>query len=316
MSTLPLSSLSGKTTRIADAHGPAVSCENPPRLLRPRLVAVDLDGTYLDNNGRISPSNQSVVAELAAEGIAFCIATGRIQARLPQDLERIPALRYFVCANGANVYDRQTGRILASRPIPSARVAAFIEAARPFQIYHEVYIDGEAYTDEDALSYFSPELFPISKRQDLMRSRHIVPDLLLLLAEKSGAGKLFFPVVPDTIAANFAAVIARFPDLVMTRSSARTWELNLKGCSKRNGLEDLARQLGLTLNQVMAFGDAGNDLDMLRGVGYPVAMANSDPDVLKACRYHAGQNHPDGVAQFLRAWVLGGAERRDGTVQN
>jgi len=92
--------------------------------------------------------------------------------------------------------------------------------------------------------------------------------------------------------------------VVSTSSAQGLIELSAPGANKLSALDWLCRLNGLALEQVIAFGDMPNDLDMLTGVGLGVAMANGHPDVKAAADALALSNDEDGVARFLESLVL------------
>ena len=84
-------------------------------------------------------------------------------------------------------------------------------------------------------------------------------------------------------------------------------EFNAAGVSKGRALAELSAKLGLRAEEVMAFGDADNDLEMLSWAGYSFAMANGNDAVKEAARYQAPANDEAGVGQMVERYVLGQA---------
>ena len=76
------------------------------------------------------------------------------------------------------------------------------------------------------------------------------------------------------------------------------------GISKATGVEELARPLGITAEDIVAFGDMPNDLPMIRWAGLGVAMGNAHPEVLEAADEVTAPNTDDGVARVLERWWL------------
>ena len=76
-------------------------------------------------------------------------------------------------------------------------------------------------------------------------------------------------------------------------------EVTKKGVSKASGLLYLGKKLGISKEEMMVFGDSGNDLDMIKMAGIGVAMANAEPEVLKAADFVTRSNNENGVGGFL-----------------
>ena len=124
------------------------------------------------------------------------------------------------------------------------------------------------------------------------------------LADKTAFKAMFMaePAAMDAFQAQVEAVLAKKYSVV--RSQPYLFEVLPKGVNKASGLARLCQDLGISLDQVMAIGDAANDLEMLDEVGHPVAMGNAS-DVVKAlARYQTKSNQEDGVAHAIRQYVL------------
>ena len=96
-----------------------------------------------------------------------------------------------------------------------------------------------------------------------------------------------------------AAVRAALPHLQMTKSAPGNIEITPENAGKGTALAYLAQYLGLEREQVMAMGDAENDLSMLEYAEHSVAMANASDEVKAACRYQTASNDDCGVAAMI-----------------
>ena len=83
-----------------------------------KLIAFDLDGTFLDPKKNIPPDNIRALEEAAAKGVIIVPATGRIVGGVPQQIRELPFIRYYVTANGAFVYDALEDKAVARAEIP------------------------------------------------------------------------------------------------------------------------------------------------------------------------------------------------------
>ncbi|MBQ1622613.1 MAG: HAD hydrolase family protein, partial [Selenomonas sp.] len=92
------------------------------------------------------------------------------------------------------------------------------------------------------------------------------------------------------------------------RSNACYAELLMPGVTKATALVKLAEVLGVDISEVMAIGDAENDLPMLQAAGHAVAMGNAVPAVKAACEYETSMCEADGVAQAIDKWVIGNGD--------
>lgn len=92
--------------------------------------------------------------------------------------------------------------------------------------------------------------------------------------------------------------------LEMVTSFAENLEFTAAGVNKGTAVQALSARLGLGPEQVMAFGDAGNDLELLAWAGWSFAMANASAEAKKAARYETGSNAEGGVGMAVERWLL------------
>ena len=113
-----------------------------------RLIAVDLDGTVLNDRKQLTPRTAAALTEAAARGVEIVPATGRTAAGLPVELLALPGVHYAITSNGARMMDLASGR--AVRELYLARetaLAAFDILAR-YDCVTDLFQDGRGYTTE------------------------------------------------------------------------------------------------------------------------------------------------------------------------
>ena len=76
-----------------------------------QLIATDLDGTLLDETGRLSPKNLSALETLTRMGVTVVPASGRALEEMPKEILECPFFRYYIASNGAGIYDKETGLV-------------------------------------------------------------------------------------------------------------------------------------------------------------------------------------------------------------
>ena len=99
--------------------------------------------------------------------------------------------------------------------------------------------------------------------------------------------------------------LKQFDSLELVGSLKYNIEINAAGVNKGKGLLELGEILGISREEIMAFGDGDNDIAMLREVGFGVAMENADEEVKAVADYVTGSNDEDGVAKAIARFVLG-----------
>ncbi|MEE0800010.1 MAG: Cof-type HAD-IIB family hydrolase [Gemmiger sp.] len=269
-----------------------------------RLIALDLDGTVFNDEKVITARTLTAMQQAIARGVDVIPATGRTVAGVPQEFLKLPGVRYALTSNGASVVELATGRRIAGLPFKAELTGPIYDLVAHSGGALSVFVNGRSYTDEFS-SEAALQFFPASLHPYLRSSRTVVKDMHELFRLYPHDVEKFSIAYPDaaTRDAAWKAVADRF-DVEITSSIPNNMEINAPGVSKGRGLELLAETLGLSMNQVMACGDSGNDLTMVRAAGLGVAMANATPDVLAAADYITDDNNHDGVAKAIEKFVL------------
>ncbi len=268
-----------------------------------RLLAVDLDGTVLNDQKQLTARTRAALAAAAEKGVAVVPATGRTAVGLPDELLAVPGVRYAITSNGARVLDLASGRALRELYIPRRAALAAYDALRRYDCMIDLFEDGQGYTTAAARAAI-PRFVPEGLRPYIMTTRQLVPDMRAFIAgEERGIEKLtlFFAEEGERRRA-WAEMEAL--GLTVVSSLPLNMELNAPGADKGAGLLALAGSLGLPAAALMACGDAGNDVPMLRAAGLGVAMENATPDAKAAADYITASNNADGVALAVERFIL------------
>lgn len=246
--------------------------------MRPKLIVSDLDGTFLSPDGSVSHRNLAAVAAAERAGIPVVFATGRpIRLLGPvRGLRRTQAT--VIASNGAMTYDLGRETVLTVSAIPCSL------AAEAFADLRER-VDGVAFgVDTGTRAGYEPEYLSYDGSVFNIRDdpQRYVGDLtqlvaagefvkLLVLREGGDVDELTGDVrrvLGDRLAATHSS-----PDRALVEVSAA-------GVSKAATLAALCERLGIAPDEVAAFGDMPNDLEMLRWVGMPYVMEHAHPDLL------------------------------------
>ena len=142
-------------------------------------------------------------------------------------------------------------------------------------------------------------------RKYLMSTRKWVPDIRAKLREENrGADKVqgLFVSVEDRDAAK--EELKAVPGIEITGALEKNIEVNAEGVNKGNAMVRLGESLGIHREEIMAFGDGLNDLQMLKEVGIGVAVSNAREEVKAAADHITRSNDEEGVARFIEEYVL------------
>ena len=277
-----------------------------------RIIALDLDGTLLDSQKRLSEVNRAALERAAAKGIHVVPTTGRFFGMMPPAVRDLPFVRYAITINGAQVYDRATDTAIVRDEIPLETALGIMETLDRYDVIYDCYRQNwgwmTAALQEKAADYATNEHYlkmvrefrkPVPELKAHLRATAAEGDVqkVMLFARSEVEGQRSESL--DTLAKIRAEMAARYPDIKVTSSTWNNIELNIMTAHKGNALKRFAEHLGLTLENCMAFGDGMNDFTMVEAAGVGVAMENAEPEVKRVAKIVTKSNDEDGVAAVL-----------------
>lgn len=266
---------------------------------RVRLVAIDLDGTLLNQRKAITPRTQRALQRAVNCGVQIVLATARPPRSVRYYYQALRLSSLQINYNGALIWDEKQKQIISHRPLDLelARKAIAFARRRYRDIMVSVEILDKWYTDHysDVPEYMTET------------AKHFAPDFVGPLKSflTVPVTKVMFLGEPDWIADLEERIPQKFGySLSHTRSDSHLLQIMARGVNKGVALRALADRLHVDLADAMAIGDAPNDVEMLQTVGTPVAMGNAWPELRQVARYSAPTNEQDGVAVALERFVL------------
>ena len=267
-----------------------------------RLLALDLDGTLLNDSKKVSPQTIEGLACLAQRDVRIVIAS----ARPPRSVRHIYADLKLdtlqINYNGALIWDEPGGRAVFHRPLAGKLVRGIIEMSR--DLFEEVLVSCEVmdrwYTDK------------VEEKHTTETGRLFRPDVIAPLEEffEIDTTKLLLSAEPNIISRLEAQLLENFGDRVtILQTDEHLLQIAHPNVGKAQALQRVAGHYGVPMNQVMAIGDALNDVGMLQSAGIGVAMDNAHSAVKAVADWVAPSNNDHGVhAALVRFGLCGGSE--------
>lgn len=266
-----------------------------------KCIALDLDHTTLNAKSRLSEGNRKALEYAIRRGVHVVIASGRPLGSLPEDVLAVKGIEYAITSNGAAVYHLPTKRRISHTPLSRASVEKILQLTACLPYAYETFVDGIAYAGADFLA--DPVSFgaPEKAVPYLTRTRIPVDDAEGFIwehADQLDSIDLFLDDA-ERNAELRAWLQSRLKDCYITSSVPHLLEISHRDCGKHAGVRVVAKALGLSPAEIAAFGDADNDVDMLRFVGCGVAVANASPACLAAADRVTADYDDDGVAKAI-----------------
>lgn len=258
-----------------------------------RLIAVDLDGTLLNDRKEIPPDFVPMVEALHPRGVRFVLASGRQYFNLAAMFPAVADKLFYFAENGGLIFDGAEN--ISCSPIPDDALPELRRAGA--EIGAPLVLSGVQ------SAYIGADCGPTARENTAMyyRKRTFADDPL---AAAKAAGDPIVKVAAfdaEDAAARCEPRFARFRPRLKVTLAGQSWvDIMRADVNKGLALKFLQNRLGVAPEQCMAFGDYPNDLEMIRQAGFSYAMANSHPDLLAAARFRAPSNEEDGVMRVLR----------------
>ncbi|MDR2245058.1 MAG: Cof-type HAD-IIB family hydrolase [Treponema sp.] len=269
-----------------------------------RLIAFDLDGTALNSSKQFSERTLRAVRCAIGAGKYIVPCTGRQIYNIPPGLLETPGISFIITDNGASVYGMPERSLLYTRTFDGETALALLELSRSLKAVCFGTNGAEGALDEKGLGWHDRETLEMIRRH-----RSVWNPALADLAAWVREGRQEFNKMTIIFANPMERMIAYeqfsgVPATDITSSDIDNIELMPRGTSKADALRFVARKTGIGLGQIMAIGDNYNDMEMIKSVGYGVAMGNG-VDVLKqAAAAVTVSCDEDGAAKAIES-VLG-----------
>lgn len=269
-----------------------------------RLIALDMDGTLLDaDHATIPPRNIQALRAAAAQGAYIAIATGRSWSLVRETAAQLGVVSHGITANGALALDVATGKPLAKFPMDPKQCVEIVHILRKYGLFYDLYVDGGSYVQASELEGGREYCLSEAFLQMFLRNVTLVPDMATWAAATLPEKFDIFYVPTQQRAAIIQELEATGP-LAMASALQTNLELTAQNVNKGRALAALAGSLGLKPQQVMAFGDADNDLEMLRWAGWSFAMGNGTDQAKAAAKFVTENNRDGGVGLAVEKYLL------------
>lgn len=273
--------------------------------IKPALIGFDLDGTLLTSDKRLTEHTREILRKAHDMDIILVPSTGRPSSGIPADVLELPGVRYVISSNGGRILDLKEDRALYEKLVPADTARHILDIFGHYDSLREIYYDGVGYAQEDKLKRVASFLESPPMAEYVRSTRRPVPDLMEKFnQENRSVDKVqgLFLTLADRDAA--LEELKSIPDISVTGALEKNIEVNAGNVNKGRALEILGRMLGISISDILAFGDASNDVSMIREAGTGVAMGNGTPEVIEAADFVTASNDEDGVAGFIETYVL------------
>ncbi|MET8827576.1 Cof-type HAD-IIB family hydrolase [Streptomyces sp. NPDC004610] len=271
----------------------------PAAAAPPRLIATDLDGTLLRDDKSVSPRTVAALAAAEEAGIEVFFVTGRPARWMDVVSDHVHGHGLAICGNGAAVVDLHGGP--GAHRFVKVRDLARDNALDAVRLLRDA-APGTVYAVEQTYGF--------NQEPDYPKLHMEIPDVLapaeeLLRGDTPGAGEPVLKILahhptldPDAFLTLARTALGDRANVTRSSPSALL-EISGPGVSKASTLALCCAERGISPEEVVAFGDMPNDVEMLTWAGRSYAMGNAHPDVIAAASGRTVANNEDGVAVVI-----------------
>ncbi|MGP4081942.1 Cof-type HAD-IIB family hydrolase [Pseudalkalibacillus sp. R45] len=282
-----------------------------------KLIAIDMDGTLVNNNTTINEENVRAIKKAQEAGIHVVVATGRSYKEAVNPVKEAGLTLPIIAINGAQMRDEE-GKIKQSITLSKDTYYKADEVLGGHSIYYELYTNKGTYSDNpemaidiivDIIKSANPEVSD-EKAHQLADYRinngriHTIEDYKEVVAEPDvEIYKLLAFSRNERDRKNALNDFLTFKDLAVSKSAEANIEITHRDAQKGIAVKQYADELGIPMSEVMAIGDNYNDVSMFELAGYSVAMGNAEEDIKKLCTFVTKTNDESGVAFAIQTFM-------------
>lgn len=264
-----------------------------------KLLALDMDGTLLNENKAISKENFQAIQSAKEKGVKVVLATGRPLKGIEKYLNQLNLITendYAVAFNGAVIQNTKTGKILSKTLMTMDDVKYLYSLSKNLNV--NIHISTPTSCITPKLNKYTEHEAAINGLDiELLNFDDVNPNTTVI--------KVMF-IDDETLLDN---AIKQLPDEVyskytVVRSAPFFLEFINNSANKGIGVDILAKNLGIKREEVICMGDAGNDIHMIKYAGLGVAMGNAFPEIKEIADYVTKTNEENGVAHVINKFIL------------
>lgn len=274
-----------------------------------KMICIDMDGTLLGKGREISEENKKIIKEAHDEGAEIVVTTGRIYNNAAYFSNILGVKSPVIAANGAIIREKHDSKIIYKNTIPIEVCIRLVKLLYKNKMHFHFYTTDSIYCSNNLIK-LGTEIFMTKQigYDSLKINYHVEKtlkgweELFNRLGDNITKCIAFSPNKKKI--KNFKEELNKVDEVVYFGSGSFSIEINHKGVSKGNAVQELAKYYGFNKDEIMCIGDNENDLSMIQYAGLGIAMGNAIDAVKKAADYITDTNKRHGVGKAIKKFVL------------
>lgn len=266
-----------------------------------KLLALDMDGTVLNSEKKISQKTAQAISELSKKNIHVVLSTGRGLAEIADYKSELKFMHYGILISGGMIYDFFNGKPIISHALQENVMFELIDGAVAENAMIQLLTVEDSLTREEDI--LNMKDFYMGIYQDMyFRNCVRCNDFKKFIRENPG--KVLKLNIYHRSKDSREKNLKRFADLEVSVSYAEETaiEVSPKNVTKASGLQELCNFLKIDISETVAVGDAPNDLEILQAAGVAAVMGNASDEIKKVADFVTADNDHDGVVEVIQKY--------------
>lgn len=284
-----------------------------------KLVAIDLDGTLLNEYGNVTEKTVQSIKNAVNKGVNIILASGRPVDSVKEIAKKVGVNKYIIAGNGALIYDIQKDEVIYEKYMSKEKVLEIIKICEENSISYNIYTENTIIAKAlkyNVLYYYKENL----KKEEKDMTRITLVENVERYITLNDDLKYLKITICDENKSVFNSIIKKIRQIEdidildvshMSRKTIKQGEkevvieyfyteVSSKNVDKWYAIEVLADKLSIRKEEIIAIGDNINDKKMIEEAGLGIVMKNSTKDVINIADYITKKNSKDGVAKAIK----------------
>jgi len=263
-----------------------------------KLLITDLDDTLISDYTPVSKNVIETIEKVKQKGIKAAIATGRMHSSAFPYAKDLDIVEPIISYNGALIKHVDSDEIILHKPVNYDDAIEVLNFAKETNIFVQYYSTREYYVGRHCEA---SELYcsktgrkAVAVDNELIKTLDFEPTKLLMITKNQQEGKKIYMKAKEIFGGR----------LYITQSSDTYVEFNNPEASKGSACRELAKYYGYDIKDIMAIGNGGNDVDMIKVAGFGIAVGNAVQEAKEAADYICPPQSEDGAITAIEQFLL------------
>ena len=260
-----------------------------------KMLVIDMDDTLLTDDHKISAENKEMLLKAQEKGVHVILASGRPTPAMTAYAKELQMDSYMISYNGAVITDLKEDKVLFEQTLTQEQIHELYEYSLKSKTHIITYLDGEV-VSETSSEYIDIELNITGLEHNKVTD--------FKAAVQSSAVKCILLEEPSYLKEVEKDLKKAMPHLSVSMSKPFFLEVAQNGIDKAASIKILAEKLNILQSEIIAVGNAGNDLSMIEYAGLGVWVDNVTPELRDKGDVIVASNNNHGVAEVVRRFIL------------